>query len=213
MIISNTLHTAAIAGLESAVNQALLLDPSTLKKLKSLEDHVFLLQCTAPEMECYLIPGDGEIRLCGVFGDQADTTLSGSAQAFISLATASDPASELINGDVTLHGNSQALIQLQKILKQLELDWEAPLAKIFGDIAAHQMGSGILSGLRFGAQAWRGIKRQFDEYLVEESDLLAPTWQADKFFGEVDMLAQRAERFEAKLHKLRQKLQNPPTNN
>jgi ubiquinone biosynthesis accessory factor UbiJ len=203
-IISNTLHTAAIAGLETAINKALQLDPSTLNKLQALQNHVYLLQCHAPELSLYLIPGAGGIRLCGIYDSKADTTLSGTASEFAKLATASDPASALINGELELHGDSQALINLQKILKQLELDWEAPLAGVFGDIVGHQLGRTIRQGMRFGLQAIMGFKRQLDDYIVEESELLPPRWQVDDFFNDVDHLAMRTERLQAQLQKLQQ---------
>ena len=206
-IISNTLHTAALAGLETAVNKALRLDPSTLQQLQSFQDHVFLVHCTAPELSLYLIPGDKEIRLCSYFDGDADTTLTGSASEFATLAMAADPASALINGDLELHGDSQALINLQKTLKQLDLDWEAPLAKLLGDVVGHQLGKGIRQGLRFGLQALSGFKRQLDDYIVEESELMPPRWQTEKFFNEVDQLSMRSERLQAQLEKLKQRLQ------
>ncbi|MFA7555247.1 MAG: SCP2 sterol-binding domain-containing protein [Spongiibacteraceae bacterium] len=206
MIISNTLHTAAIAGLETVINKALLRDPSTLNKLRTLHNHVFALHCTSPALDLYLIPGDGDVRLCGVYTAKADTALSGSAQQFAKLATAADPASALINGELELHGDSQALISLQKILKQLDIDWEAPLAELFGDIIGHQLGQGIRKTASFGLQALKGLKRQFDDYLIEESDLLPPRWQAEKFYNDVDQLAMRSERLQAQLDRLKQRL-------
>ncbi len=204
MIVSNTLHTAAIATLEAAINKALQLDPSTLIKLNTLQNHVFSLHCTAPEINLYFIPGENEIRLCGLFSDEADTRLTGSARAFAKLATATDPASALINGELELHGDSQALISLQKIFKQLDIDWESPLASIFGDVIGHQMGRDIRRGLRFGLQAFEGLKRQVDDYFIEESNLLPPPWQVDSFYNDVDQLAMRTERLQAQINKLRQ---------
>ncbi len=205
---SNTLHTAAIAGLEGVINKALKLDPATLNKLQTLQGHIFLFHCNAPELSLYLIPGNGDIRLCGIYDGQADTALTGSAQAFVTLATASDPASALVNGELELHGDSQALMSLQKILKQLDIDWEAPLTNIFGDVVGHQLGSGLRHGLRFGRQALQGFKRQLDDYIVHESNLVPPRWQAEKFFNEVDQLASRTERLHAQLQKFKQRLNN-----
>lgn len=210
-IVSNTLHTAAVAGLETAINAALKLDPSTLNKLQQLHNHVFLLHCTQAigsdqGLSVYLIPGEGEIRLCGMYDSEADTTLTGSFSEFTKLATAADPASALINGELELHGDSQALITLQKILKQLDIDWEAPLATLFGDVIGHQLGRTLRQGARFGLQALRSFKRQLDEYIVEESELVPPRWQVDDFFNDVDQLAMRTERLDAQLQKFKQRL-------
>ncbi|WP_101758343.1 SCP2 domain-containing protein [Oceanicoccus sp. KOV_DT_Chl] len=207
MVISNTLHTAALGGLELAANKALQLDPSTQAKLSALKDHIFLLQCTAPKLNFYLIPGAGEVRICGMFDGKADTAITGSATEFAKLATAADPASALINGELELHGDSQALITLQKIIKQLDLDWEAPLANIFGDVVGHGLGQGLRQGFSFSKQALQGLKRQFDEFIVEESELVPARWQVDQFFNEVDQLSMRTERLQAQLKKYKQRLQ------
>lgn len=205
-----TLHSAGLAALETAINRALSLDPATLLRLGKLDGHVFLLHCTSPELGVYLIPCAEGVRLCGAWDGPVDTTLLGSASEFSRLLTADDPANALINGQLELHGNTQALMDLQKIAHQLDIDWEAPLAQLFGDVIGHQLGRGIRRGLKFGKQALSGLRRQFDEYLVEESELIAPRWEVEKFFNEVDQLAMRTERLEARLRKLRRQQPTAP---
>lgn len=208
-IHSPTLHSAGLAALEALVNRALALDPATRVRLDALADHVFLFHCTQPELGIYLIPGPGQVRLCGTWGVEANTILKGSAGEFARLATADDPANVLINGQLELHGNSQALIELQTILHDLDIDWEAPLVEAFGDIAGFQLGRLLRHGFTFGRQALRSLKRQADEYLVEESQLLAPSWRAKAFFDEVDQLAMRTERLQARFNKWASQRQKP----
>lgn len=207
MIISPTLHTAGIAGLETAINGALKLDPATCKQLASLNGHIFELHCTLPELEFFMIPGDGEVRLCGVLDGKADTTLTGSADELLKLALSTDPASTLINGKLELHGDSNALIELQKIIAGLELDWEAPLSRLFGDVAAHEIGRGLRKGFQFAKQGLQKLQRQGKEFLVEESDLFPPRWQVDNFYRDIEQLKLRAERLEARLQRLSQRRQ------
>lgn len=201
--INLTFHTAAIAALETLVNKALLLDLSTKNGLTSLEKHVFLFHCDDPELSLYVIPGNDEVRLCGFFEGEANTGLTGSFGEFIKLAKASDPANALINGNLELHGDSNALMTLQAILKNLELDWELPISRLFGDVVGHQLGRGLRHSFRFGSQAIKTIKRQLDDFLVEESELIAPNWQIEQFFRDIDQLTLRTERIEAKLKKYR----------
>lgn len=208
MTISPTLHTAGLAGVELAINSALKLDPATQQKLSALSDHVFHLQLTLPELDFYLIPGNKEIRLCGIFDGNADTRLAGSASEFFQLATSSDPANTLINGKLELHGDSHALIELQKIGQQLDLDWEAPLASLFGDVAGHQLGRKLRKSFSFASQALKGLQRQITEYIKEESDVLPPRWEAERFYNEIDNIKCRTERLEAKLQKLRKHAPN-----
>ena len=155
------------------------------------------------------MPGRDRLRLCGVFEGSADTTLSGSASDFALLAQAGDPANALINGELQLRGDSGALITLQSIAKQLELDWEAPLAQLFGDVVAHRLGQGIRRGLRLGQQVMSTATAQLSEYLQQESQLLAPRLQLQQFYSEVSQLSMRTDRLEARIDKLRQRRSNP----
>ena len=201
MMISPTIHTAGLAGLELAINSALKLDPATLIKLGKLNGHVFHIQLTAPELDFYLILGNKDVRLCGIYEAEANTRLVGAASEFLKLATASDPASALINGELELYGDSNALIALQKIGQQLDLDWEAPLADLFGDVIGHQMGRGLRKGFHFASQAFNNLKRQTSEYIKEESDLVPPRWQAEAFYSDIQQVKMRTERLEARLQK------------
>ena len=40
------------------------------------------------------------------------------------------------------------------------------------------------------------------DVLIEESDLLPPRWQADRFYNDVDQLTMRTERLQAQIQKL-----------
>ncbi len=202
--LTPALHKAALAGLEALINRALRLDPATRQRLGDLADHVFLIHCTAPELKVYLLPGSDRLHLKSDCEHDAHTTLRGSATEFGQLLSAEDPANALINGRLELHGDTRALIALQQIARQLDLDWEAPLARLFGDVLGHQLGRGLRRGTRFSRDTLKYLKHQFDEYLVEESDLLPPRWQVEAFFDQVDELALRAERLEARLHRFRQ---------
>jgi ubiquinone biosynthesis protein UbiJ len=205
LIISPTLHTAGIAGLETAINAALTLDPATSRKLATLNGHSFELHCAMPDVNFFLIPGESEVRLCGLLEGKADTTLTGSFDELLKLALSKDPANTLINGELELHGDSNALIELQKTIKGLDLDWEAPLSKLFGDVAAHEIGRGIRKGLKFARQGLQKLQRQGKEFLVEESELFPPRWQVDNFYRDIEQLSQRAERLEARLQRLAQR--------
>ena len=204
-LISPTLHTAAIAGLEAAINAALRLDPGSRQRLAELDGHVFHWQCTSPALDLYFIPGE-EVRLCGLYEAPVDTNLKGSAQEFFKLATASDPASALINGELELHGDSQALIALQKIGSQLDIDWEQPITDLFGDVAGHMISEGLRGMHQFGLQLLRGLKRQADDYLFEEASLTPARWETEQLFDQIDDSVQRSERLQAKLGRLKQQL-------
>ena len=114
--INPTVHTAALAALEATVNRALQLAPGSAATLAPVEDCVFALHCTAPAIDVFLQPEGGAIRLMGMYDGPVTTSIRGEASDFTELATASDPAATLINGNLELHGDSAPLLELQKAL-------------------------------------------------------------------------------------------------
>jgi len=200
--IDPTLHTAALAGLEVAINGALQWDPGSRQKLAELSGHVFHFQCQAPSLSLYLLPTRERLRLCAIFEGSADTTLTGNASDFAKLAKATDPANALINGELQLQGDSSALIALQSIAKQLDLDWEAPLASLFGDVIGHGLGRGIRRGLGLGRRVMISATSALSAFLQQESELLASPPQLAFFYNEVSQLSMRADRLEARIDKL-----------
>ncbi len=206
-VIDPALRTAALAALEGAVNRALELAPGSRKELNRLADCVFALHCTSPPLDIYLQPGDGRIRLMGVYDGPVTTSVRGLASDFAELATAGDPAATLINGALELKGDSAPLIQLQKIITDLEIDWEAPLVDTLGDVAGHQLAQMARGAYGWGRQASRGLGRQLEEFIHEEARLSPPRLELEDFYRDVQQLGLRVERLQSRTQRLRKRLQ------
>ena len=90
--INPTLHTAALAAVEGAINRALELAPAASNGLSALAGEVFALHCTAPQVDIFLQPTTGgAIRLIGIYDGPVTTSVRGQASDFAELATATDP--------------------------------------------------------------------------------------------------------------------------
>jgi ubiquinone biosynthesis protein UbiJ len=205
--INPTVHTAALAALEAALNRALQLAPGTRAELAQLDDCVFALHCTAPRLDVYLQPSANEIRLMGLYGGPVTTSVRGEASDFAELATATDPTATLINGKLELDGDSAPLIQLQQILSGLDMDWEAPLVDTLGDVAGHQLARMLRDAFSWGRQASNSLARQLDEFIHEEARLSPPRLEVEDFYRDVQELGQRVERLASRTRRLRQRLQ------
>ena len=201
-----TLHTAALAGLESAVNRALRLAPEGLSGLAGLEDCVFKLQCTTPELDIYLQAGSSGIRLMGVYEGEITTTVRGVASDFTKLASSEDPAASLINGKLEIEGDSAPLLELQQALGKLELDWEAPLVNTLGDVAGHQLAQLLRSTFSWSKQASSSFLRQLEEFIHEEARLSPPALELEDFYRDIHELSLRTERLQSRTDRFRQRL-------
>ena len=204
--INPTLHTAGLAAAEAAVNRALALAPAGAAALGQLEDCVFALHCTAPAMDVFLQPAGGSIRLMGIYDGPVTTSIRGQASDFAELATASDPAAALINGNLELHGDSAPLIELQRTLAELDVDWEAPLVSALGDVAGHQLAEILRGTFSWGRQASSGLARQLEEFIHEEARLTPPKLELEDFYRDVHELEMQVERLELRTARLRKRL-------
>ena len=205
--ISPTLHTAALAALEGAANRALQLASEARSELEELDGCVFALECTNPEIEVFIQPLQGELRLMGLYDGAVTTRVRGSASDFTNLATSADPASSLINGALELEGESAPLIELQHIIGRLNIDWEAPLVNTLGDVAGHQLAQLLRAGFSWGRQAGTNLGRQLEEFIHEEARLSPPKLELEDFYSDVQDLALRVDRLASRMTRLKKRLQ------
>ncbi len=206
-VIDPALHTAVFAAVERVVNQALELDPAGRKRLDKLADCVFALHCTGPTLDVYLQPGSGRVRLMGYYDGPVTTSVRGLASDFAEVATAKDPTAALINGKLALSGDSAPLIELQKIITALDIDWEAPLVDALGDVAGHQLAQLLRGAYGWGRQASGGLARQLEEFIHEEARLSPPRLELEDFYRDVQQLGLQVDRLESRTRRLRKRLQ------
>ena len=201
-----TVTTAALAALEAAVNQALTLDPAAQRSLGRLAGCTFAIECSAPAFAVYLQPGPERVRLLGFHDGPATTRVAGTAADFAELANSSDPAATLINGNLTLQGDSAPLIELQQILGKLDPDWEAPLVDTLGDVAGHQLAELLRAAFSNGRVISRSLLRQLEEFIHEEARLSPPRLEVEDFYADIQALEQRVERLQSRLARLRKRM-------
>lgn len=201
-----TLNVAALAAFERAINAALALDVATAQRLRELDQRCFLIECTEPGLKLYLLIDGHRVRLPLVHEGKPASHLIGPLSEFITLATAQDKPSALVNSGVRLLGDSAPLIRLAEILEDIELDWEGELAKLVGDVPAHIAGEGARQLLRFGKRTHATFLRHLEEYLHEEARLLPTRLEVDEFIHDVQKLAQDVERAEARVKRLQQQV-------
>jgi ubiquinone biosynthesis protein UbiJ len=205
--LNPTLVTAVLAAMESGLNRALELAPEARGELDSLQDKVFALHCTAPDVDVYLQPRDGALRVMGIYDGPVTTSVRGVASDFAELVTSKDAAATLINGELELEGDSAPLLELRQILAGLEMDWEAPLVAAMGDVAGHQLAQTLRAAYGWSRQASSSLTRQLDEFIHEEARLSPPKLELEDFYQDIQALSLRVERLQSRADRLRKKLQ------
>lgn len=199
------LSTAALAGLEKLINTALRYDPGTRIALGKLAERVLAVQVTSPAITLYLIPDSQGVRLAGLWEGEVHTQLRGSLPALIELAR-SDTTS-FANSGVEVTGDTGLLLALQRLLKNLDIDWEEALSGVFGDILGHQGANMIRSGVNYARDRASEAQRLLSEFLTEELQTLPAKNELQHFYADVDELRLRADRFEARVQAFLQRRQ------
>lgn len=205
--VDPALQTAAIATLESVVNRALALSPDGQQELRKLAGCVFAVHCTAPAIDAFLQPNaQGQVRLMGVYEGDITTRVTGSASDFTELASSEDPTATLINGSLEIDGDSAPLIELQKLISALDIDWEAPLVETLGDVVGHQLAQLLRGAHSWSQQASSGLMRQLQEFIHEEARLSPPRLELEDFYSDIAQLTLQVERLQSRISRLRKRV-------
>jgi ubiquinone biosynthesis protein UbiJ len=125
-------------------------------------------------------------------------TLSATPLAYLSMVGAS-PESAMRSGSVRIEGDAEVAQSFRDLLKAAQPDFEEELARVIGDVAAHQLGKLARGALQFGKRVSNTFAQNASEYLQEESRDVVTRIEADEFVEAVDTLRDDVDRAEAKL--------------
>ena len=197
------LLSAALAAAERALNQAIALAPTSHQELDALSGTLLGIEITSLDLTLYIdIVSGTEVQLMMHCERATDAFVRGSMEDFAALAASDDPAATLINGGIELEGRSTSLINLQQIISKMDVDWEAPLVEVLGDVTGHQLAQTLRRFFRWSEGARASLKRQLSEYLLEEGRLTPPKAELEFFYDSVQSLSMRVERAQQQVEKL-----------
>jgi ubiquinone biosynthesis protein UbiJ len=108
-------------------------------------------------------------------------------------------------GRVEVSGDATVGQRFAESFKALDLDWEEPLAKTFGDVAGHHMAKFVRSAAAFGMRASDSFSHSLSEYLTEETGWVLGRNELNDFYDQVDELREDVDRLEARVKRLRRR--------
>jgi ubiquinone biosynthesis accessory factor UbiJ len=194
------LTSAGLAAAEKCINTALQYDPATQNALSVCEGKILSLQSTTPPTIIRILIQEKSIRLMSQWDGEVDTQLSGSLIALAQIAQT--PVHNLKDSGVTVMGDLQFLAQLQKILQQLDIDWEEMLTQIFGDLIGHQMAHMLRSKINWSKTRRQTAQRLASEFVTEELQAIPSKIELENFYQQVDELRLAMDRLGARFNNL-----------
>jgi ubiquinone biosynthesis protein UbiJ len=138
----------------------------------------------------------------------ADAVISGSLRALGSMLRGARPAAAQERSAVSIRGDAEIANLYRQLLLAARPDPEEELSRWIGDAPAR-----TAARLAYGVIGWaRRTQRVFGEnvaeYLQEESRDLVTRTEADEFLEGVDQAREAADRVEARLRALQQRLRD-----
>ncbi|WP_051559926.1 ubiquinone biosynthesis accessory factor UbiJ [Marinobacterium jannaschii] len=201
-MLNATLLTLA----EQGCNQLLQQDQATLNQLQSLQGKVIAIEIDNPVFHLCLIPHNEGLQIQQDYAGDADVTLSGSPADFLRLLSSPDKADAMFGKGIQIRGDSALATRFQNILSSAHIDWEEKLGDLIGDLPAHQLAELLRWKGSSYKQAASSLMMNFEEYLKEESGLIPARPEVEGFLEQVDQLRDGADRLEARIGLLQQKL-------
>lgn len=104
--------------------------------------------------------------------------------------------------DLVFEGDSRLAEVLAQVLGQLRWEPADDLSRLFGDVVAHRIETGIQSATDLQAQIFGRSLENWLEYWREESPLLARKSDVEQYMKAVDRLRDDSERLEKRLARL-----------
>ncbi len=206
----DSIQNSLLAAVEIGGNRLLGFDEIALKGCHDMQGHCIAFDFTDLDFQLYCHPGSWGIRLSRYPPSrQVDATLSGRFMALVNLATHEEKISTSIRERVSFDGDVALAQKMQRILTDLDIDWEEILAQCGGDILAfqiHQRARKFGTWLRQSADS---LLQTSSEYLREEAHLSPTEVEFGVFQSSVTELKHDVARSEARLQRLLGKFNLP----
>ena len=191
--------------IEEAGNRLLRLDPETLRRLGDLQGRVVCIEFRDLGRKIYLHPSESGFRLATEYDQTPAVTLRGTLATFARLGLGTETET-LKAGEFEIEGDAALGQRLQRILGNLDLDWEEPLARLFGDPLGHEIGSAARAAFAWHRQALKTFGLNTAEYFQEEARLLPVRYEVEAFLNGVDVVRADVDRLAARIQRLKDKL-------
>ena len=201
----SALQSGAFEAAESLINGALKYDPATLRKMGELEGKVLLIESTMPPLKLAMETNGQGIMLHSNWQDKADTTVSGSLISIAGLAINSASQASFSGSGVNVSGDLNFLIEINNLMAELNVDWEAILAAVIGDIPAHLMAEKLRKSAAMAKNVGQRAKSAAAEVAKEELRVTPTSPEFKGFSQQVRELSSGVERAAARINKSRQK--------
>jgi ubiquinone biosynthesis protein UbiJ len=150
----------------------------------------------------------GRLSLAAADAEEADAVITGSVQALLSMLRTARPTAAEQRATVTIRGDAEVANLYRQLFLAARPDPEEELSRWIGDAPARtvsRLAGGVIGWAR---RTHRVFGENLAEYLQEESRDLVTKPEVEEFLEGVDQVRESADRVEARLRALQQRLRD-----
>lgn len=196
--------SALLPVVNSTLHKALAYAPAARARIRSIGPVCWRLHIVDLGIDLDLLTDDDRLRVDQPDDAVPDADIRGRSKDFVTLLRADDKTAALASLPIRVEGNTSSFMQLQSLLGHLDIDIDAWLEDLVGDVAAHQLGT---LGRAVGARMKSGlasVQHATERYVLRERAWLVTRTEADTMSHELHQLRLGIERLAARVRQLKQ---------
>lgn len=189
------------AAVGPVIDAAIELDGEAGRRIERLGDAVLELRVTEPGLSLFLVPAGDRLRVESEVDADPAARISGPPASLARLATTAGTR-VLFGGSVRVEGDVIVARSYKRLFDTLEPDWEEALARLTGDVPAHETARAVralIDGLR---RAVEGRRQDLRAWLVDEIEALPARVEVEEWLSGIDRLRADADRLAARVARL-----------
>lgn len=200
---ANAINTSLNKASENVLTPQLTQDAPTQAKLAKLAGKNIAFEIKKINQTLYFLPQADALLIETEAPKDIDVTIRAKPSTILKIARDGMDNAELESGELEIAGDAITGQRFAKLLSELNIDWEELLAQRIGDVPAHIFASGLGSLLTWSKDTSSALKDNVNEYLVEESRLLASHSAVNQYLDKVDTLRNDTARLAARIQQLK----------
>jgi ubiquinone biosynthesis protein UbiJ len=174
-----------------------------------LDGRVLALVLEGTPMTLWFRVNGGQVAIDTRQEGTADARLAGTPLSLLSLVGPGAPE-RVRSAGIRIEGDAEVAQRFQGLLQLAQPDFEEELARVIGDVAAHQVANLARGLLDWGRKAADSFSQNVAEYLQEEGRDVPSRVELEEFLEAVDHLRNDADRLEARLSRLETRRRSLP---
>ena len=190
---------------EAAINTYVALDPELQKGLAELAGKRVEISIKGTAFTFHLRFETDGVRLLAQAEQPADVRVEATPFALLRLLTVTGEGNSLAGSEIAVRGEVADAQRIRSLLSRRHVDAEELLARVLGDVAAHQVGNFVRSLVDAGRRTTGALLQDLGEYLSEESRISPSRAELDALTSAVESLRDDAERLDKRILRLQQR--------